>query len=294
MALGNVTVTTAANFIPEMWSSAILNYAERKFRLRDQVRDVSALLPAGLSKGDIIHVPRVTEETAVIKQANTAVVFDTNTDGKTDVTINQYYHKAKRIEDIAKIQANADLFNIYVQTMGYALAKQVELYVSQTLIQTATANDIGLTTDNQITAAEFRTGAQKLMDIGVDPSAVDAFWYGSPALYLYLMGLDEASSWEKIGPAKPSAHVTGVTGQVYGVPTFQSSDWASAGSTGEEAGSLFTRDAILLAIQLEPRVQAQYDINFLATSVVADVLYGGSLTQTVGTAAGQIANFTSP
>ena len=30
MADGNVTITTAANFIPEMWRDAILDYAERK------------------------------------------------------------------------------------------------------------------------------------------------------------------------------------------------------------------------------------------------------------------------
>ena len=34
MATGNVTTTTAANFIPEMWRDAILDYAERKMQLR--------------------------------------------------------------------------------------------------------------------------------------------------------------------------------------------------------------------------------------------------------------------
>ena len=35
--MANVTTTTAANFIPEMWRDAILDYAERKFQLRNQV-----------------------------------------------------------------------------------------------------------------------------------------------------------------------------------------------------------------------------------------------------------------
>lgn len=32
--MANVTTTTAANFIPEMWRDAILDYAERKFQLK--------------------------------------------------------------------------------------------------------------------------------------------------------------------------------------------------------------------------------------------------------------------
>ena len=39
MADGNVTPTTAQNFIPELWRDAILDYAERKFDLRNKVLD---------------------------------------------------------------------------------------------------------------------------------------------------------------------------------------------------------------------------------------------------------------
>ena len=63
MADGNVTVTTAAKFIPELWRDAILDYAERKFELRNQVMDFSSELPSG----DTLHIPKVTEETAAAK-----------------------------------------------------------------------------------------------------------------------------------------------------------------------------------------------------------------------------------
>ena len=64
MADGNVTVTTAANFIPELWRDAILDYAERKFQIKNQVSDFSSMLAGG---GDILHIPKVTEETAAAK-----------------------------------------------------------------------------------------------------------------------------------------------------------------------------------------------------------------------------------
>ena len=61
MADGNVTPTTAASFIPEMWRDAILDYAERKFVLRNQVSDFSSMLAEG---GDILNIPKVAEDTA--------------------------------------------------------------------------------------------------------------------------------------------------------------------------------------------------------------------------------------
>ena len=36
--MANVTTTTAASFIPEMWRDAILDYAERKFQLSPLVQ----------------------------------------------------------------------------------------------------------------------------------------------------------------------------------------------------------------------------------------------------------------
>ena len=56
MADGNVTPTTAANFIPELWRDAILDYAERKFDLKNKVLDFSSLMSEG---GDILHIPKV-------------------------------------------------------------------------------------------------------------------------------------------------------------------------------------------------------------------------------------------
>ena len=70
MADGNVTKTTAASFIPEMWRDAILDYAERKFILRNQVLDFSSMLAGG---GDILNIPKVTEETAAAKSAGSDI-----------------------------------------------------------------------------------------------------------------------------------------------------------------------------------------------------------------------------
>ena len=80
----------------------------------------------------------------------------------------------------------------------------------------------------------------------------------------------------------------------YGMPVLASTDWDDDGGTGDESASIFKRESIYFAQQISPRVQSAYDIDHLATSVVADVLIGAALSHAAsGTALG-IVNFNNP
>ena len=290
MADGNVTVTTAANFIPELWRDAILDYAERKFQIKNQVSDFSSMLAGG---GDILHIPKVTEETAAAKSAGSAVTYTNNTDGKIDLTVDQHHYEAKRIEDIVKVQESADLFNAYARSMGYALAKKVENYLAVDVIQSATGNDVTLAADNTMTTALLRSGLQKLLDAGHDYTDGDTWFYGSPAAYMSMLSLGDFSEAQKRGDgANPL--VKGQVVMAYGMPVFASTDWDDDGGTGDESASIFKRESIYFAQQIAPRVQSSYDIDHLATSVVADVLFGAALSHAASSTSLGIVNFNNP
>ena len=288
--MANVTVTTAANFIPELWRDAILDYAERKFQIKNQVSDFSSMLSGG---GDILHIPKVTEETAAAKSGGSAVTYSANTDGKIDLTVDQHHYEAKRIEDIVKVQESADLFNAYARSMGYALAKKVENYLAVDVIQSATGNDVTLAADNTMTTALLRSGLQKLLDAGHDYTDGDTWFYGSPAAYMSMLSLGDFAEAQKRGDgANPL--VKGQVVMAYGMPVLASTDWDDDGGTGDESASIFKREAVYFAQQISPRVQSAYDIDHLATSVVADVLFGAALSHAAsGTALG-IVNFNNP
>jgi len=288
MANANVQVTSAAAFIPELWQDAILDYAERRFSLKNKVTDMSSLLSKG---GNTINIPRVDEDTAAAKVADTAVVYTKNTDGSTALVVDQHFYEAKRIEDIVLVQESADLFNMYTRAMGYALAKKVENYLAVDIIQDVSAHDVTLGSDNTLTSAKIREGTQALMDIGVDYTQ-DTFFYCSPAAYNSLFALSEFSLSNEAGRA--SAHVTGSQGMIMGMPVSYSVDWDDDGDAGDETASIFTRESVLFAMQIKPRLQSAYDIDHLATSVVADVLFGAVLTQANNDAASQIVNFVNP
>ena len=288
--MANVTVTTAANFIPEMWRDAILDYAERKFQIKNQVSDFSSMLAGG---GDILHIPKVTEETAAAKSAGSAVTYTNNTDGKIDLTVDQHHYEAKRIEDIVKVQESADLFNAYARSMGYALAKKVENYLAVDVIQAATGNDVTLSADNTMTTALLRSGLQKMLDAGHDYTDGDTWFYGSPAAYMSMLSLGDFAEAQKRGDgANPL--VKGQVVMAYGMPVFASTDWDDDGGTGDESASIFKRESIYFAQQIAPRVQSSYDIDHLATSVVADVLFGAALSHAASSTSLGIVNFNNP
>ncbi len=286
MADGNVTKTTAANFIPEMWRDAILDYAERKFQLRNQVSDFSSMLANG---GDILNIPKVAEETAAAKSAGSAVTYTNNTDGVRQLTVDQHFYEAKRIEDIVRVQESADLFNAYAQSMGYALAKKVESYIATT-IKGASGNNVGLSTDDVFTTALFRSGLEKLLDAGHDYADGEFFMYCSPKSYMSMLSLGEFTEAQKRGDSE-NPNATGRIISAYGLPLYASTDWDEGGTSSSETASIFKRDSVYFAQQIAPRVQSSYDIDHLATSVVADVLFGAVLAQAANSTSAGIVNF---
>ena len=286
MADGNVTTTTAANFIPEMWRDAILDYAERKFQMRNQVLDFSSMLAGG---GDILNIPKVTEETAASKSAGTAVTYTNNTDGVIQLSVDQHHYEAKRIEDIVRVQESADLFNAYAQSMGYALAKKVENYLAL-LVQGATGNDVSLSSDNTFTTALIRSGLQKLLDAGHDYTDGEHYFYCSPAAYMSLLSLGDFSEAQKRGDAE-NPLASGRIINAYGLEVYASTDWDDDGGSGDETATIFNKNSVYFAQQLAPRVQSSYDIDHLATSVVADVLFGAALSHAASSTAMGIVNF---
>ena len=283
MAVGNVTTTTAGKFIPELWAEAIKDYAERSLILKNLVTDMSDLASAG---GNKINIPKVTEETVDAtddkKDAGAAVEYTNATDGEVELELNQHFYEAKRIEDIVTVQSSYDLFSLYTEAMGYALAKKVENYIAVDCIQSATTNDETLTVAQEFGlvtldggSGHLRNGMASLWANGIDTASGQCYMYCSPSTYKTLLSMDEFASALKRGDDQ-NPYVSGALGMVYGMPVFVSSDWDDSGSAGVECASIFTKNSVAVAIQ-HLRVQSQYDIDHLATSVVCDCLFGGVL-----------------
>lgn len=247
---------------------------------------MSSLLAGG---GDTIHIPKVDEETAVSLTGGAAITYTNTTDGKVDLTVDQHFLSAKRIDDVVKVQQSAGLFEAYAKSMGYALAKKVENYIAL-LVQTGSGNDVALGADNTFTTAKFREGLQKLLDAGVDYADGNSFMYASPAAYMSLLSLGDFTDANVRGDGQ-NPHASGKLISAYGIELFASTDWDDDGGTGDETASIFRKESVYFAQQQNMRIQSSYDIDYLATSVVADVLFGAALSHAVSNTALGVVNF---
>jgi hypothetical protein len=124
MPLGtaHTTITTAAVFIPELWSDEVA--ATYKMNLV-VANHVTKLNHKG-KRGDVVHIPVPTRGVASIKAAETQVTLQAATDGEKTITINKHYEYSKLIEDITAVQALASMRQFYTNDAGYALATRVD------------------------------------------------------------------------------------------------------------------------------------------------------------------------
>ena len=272
MALGSnhVTNTTAATFIPEIWSDEIIASYEKSLVVKPLVRAMSMVG----KKGDTIHIPKPDRGDATAKAAETQVTLIAGNTGELVVTIDQHFEYSRLIEDITDVQALNSLRRFYTEDAGYALATNVDtaLITEAGTGFTAQMNFVDGSIDGTGPAvafndAGFRQAIQILDDNNV-PGDSRVFVI-PPAVKREMLGVSQYISSDFV-TGQPVTN--GKIGSLYGVDIFVSTNLATAG--GATDCLLFHKDALVLAEQLGVRTQTQYKQEFLADLMTADTLYG--------------------
>ena len=81
-----VTNTTAATFIPEIWSDEIIAAYKKNLVMANLVMKMNF---KG-KKGDVVHIPAPTRGSASLKAASTAVTLIADTESEVQVSINRH------------------------------------------------------------------------------------------------------------------------------------------------------------------------------------------------------------
>jgi len=296
MALGtnHVTNTTAATFIPEIWSDEIIAAYEKSLVLANLVNR----MPMTGKKGDTLHIPKPTRGDASAKAASTQVTLIAATESEVQVTIDQHYEYSRLIEDITDVQALSSLRQFYTSDAGYALAKQVDTDLfaltksfgdsdgadfvhSNSFFMDASTNLTAYAVDT-VAAADvftdvgFREAIKELDDNDVPMD--QRFLVVPPSVVETIRGIDRYNSSDFVS-GQPV--VNGNIGTLYGIDIYVSTncpvvETAANNSAGGElkAGVLGHRDAMVFAEQLGVRSQTQYKQEYLGDLFTADTLYG--------------------
>ena len=291
MPLGtnNITVTTAATFIPEIWSDEIIATYKKNLVLANLVKRMSF---KG-KKGDTVHIPAPIRGNASVKAASTQVTLVAGTATEVVVLIDQHYEYSRLIEDIVEAQALASLRNFYTEDAGYALSRQVDtsLILLGRGVQSGTgtaaytgafsgadgttAYVAGANTGvGALTDAAIRRSIQRLDDNDVPMDG--RFLLVPPSSRNTLMGIARFTEQAFVGEVGSSNTIrNGEVGNVYGIPVFVTNNAdTTSGSTATRVALLGHKDFAVFVEQMGVRSQTQYKQEYLGTLFTADTLYG--------------------
>ena len=79
--------TSAATFIPELWSDEVIAAYKKNLILANMVKKISM---TG-KKGDTIHIPKPTRGTATAKAANALVTIQNDTESEVQVKVDKHF-----------------------------------------------------------------------------------------------------------------------------------------------------------------------------------------------------------
>jgi N4-gp56 family major capsid protein len=298
----SVTPTTAATFIPEIWSDEIVAAYKKNLVLANLVMKMNF---RG-KKGDTVHIPAPTRGTANAKVSTDAVTLIAATESEVQVSINKHYEYSRLIEDIVEAQALNSLRQFYTADAGYALARRVDTdlvqlgrafngatvgtddYATSNTTTKAYIGSDGTTAYNStssnaaaLTDAAIRRTIQRLDDN--DTPMDGRFFIIPPSSRNTLMGLARYTEQAFVGDG--SAIRNGEIGNLYGIPVFVTSnaDFGAGNSGADRICLMGHRDSMVLVEQMAVRSQTQYKQEYLGTLFTADTLYGVKAIRTAAT-----------
>jgi hypothetical protein len=293
----NQTVTTAATFIPELWSDEVIASYQKNLVLANLVTRINH---KG-KKGDTINIPTPVRGSATSKGENSLVKIQGDTHGNTALSIDKHYEYSVLIEDMAEVQALSSLRRFYTEDAGYALSTQVDLdlfnkaaalnggngtagnsgwnkaqvFDSAGVLsdwdRSGTGNAVSLTTGGD---AAIRSMVEKLdlADVPQDGRAIVL----TPRQYTDMLGIQRYTEQAFIGDG--NAIKTGKVGQIYGIDVYvtnaMGTTQCATGSVVHDIGLVLHKDAMALVEQLGVRSQSSYMQEYLGDLYTADTIYG--------------------
>ena len=264
------------DFLPELWADLIYKYFEEKLVFKNTIEDYSALVQGG---GDTVHIPEIAKMSASSLTDGAQISYVAPAETNTQLSIDKHFYSAKMFTDVLQVQSSYDLISAYAKAMSSALSKQVDSDIAAQLIQVN--QGATLATDDQITANEFEAAIAVLGENDIDYTSGDVYFVVNPTLYADMLnpagtfGAAFVRSDITGFNSENSPALTGVVGRLMGMPVLMSNSLSSGGTN--VSGVIYHKSACAMAVQRDIDVKESYDIDFLATKIVAHTLYGVKL-----------------
>tara|TARA_Y100001938_G_C8079628_1_gene428265 strand:+ start:382 stop:1326 length:945 start_codon:yes stop_codon:yes gene_type:complete len=288
MTGGGITAGDGANshdvFVPEVWAPAIELAFKNKLVWGNLCNDLSAFVANG---GDKIHIPKVDQIATGAKTPEAAISYGVDGAAQTELAldINKHTYSATLIEDLLKVQSSYPMMNIYAKEIGYALANSVDDYIESQVLNSFKDASGGINTLDMSgtlnTVAKFDT----ILTACLAEDQEVSNW----TLVLHTSAFADLANFVQLSYATAGAPLgqgfatNGQVSTVFGMPvvmtpqiTTASTNMDTDGGTDNQTaiGYVVHKSLLYVAYSQGIRMQADYDIDYLGTKMVGDVIYG--------------------
>lgn len=263
------TSATLNDLLPSIVAEAMFVASERSI-MRGLVKNYT-LAPG---QGKTVTVPIYPVQTAAVvtegdEVSNTAV----STDGAT-LTVQQVGLRTL-VTDLAVNSAASNVVADLGRTFGEAIARKMDQDLIAQFANFST-NSVG-STSTTITPALLMQAITKLKNGAVPTDGMVAVLH--PAIAYDLKSAlttqgNTAFAGNGQGDVANEAMRNGFVGFLFGVPVYETSNFAAATDAGDFVGGVFHRDALGLAVMRDINIEVQRRASYLGSDVVASAMYG--------------------
>ena len=268
-------------FIPEIWRDEVIAARENNLVYAKFFRRINHVG----KKGDIIHLPTISNVSATAKAESTVVTLVAASETDNQIPLDKHYEVSHLYEDFAMVQEAYQVRQEYTRKAGYALAKQIDTDINSLVESISNSSPDhwiegdGTDANKAAPAAVALTKAGviraiELLDIADVPgNPGERFLLINPESKADLLAIDDFTLYSEFGQ-RPSPLKTGLWGSIMGVDVAMSNNHHATTTNSIECCVMGHAEAFACAIQMDVRVQADYHLDYLATLVVSDVIYG--------------------
>ena len=273
-------------FVPEVWGPAVELAFKEKLVFGALAKDLSQMVSGG---GDTVHLPTIDQIASGDKTAEQAITWASSAAVQTEetLTISKHTYSACLIEDIVKTTSSYDLMTMYAKELGYALAKSIDEYIESQVLASCQAsgggiNGIGLGgTPHLGAASDFDLILSALLP--EDPDLANWTLVLPPAIFANLANLVQLAYGTDQSPLGNKFTQTGGVGKLFGMNVLVSPNVTTATTDMDTSGSADNQEvegyaihnsSLYIAYSKNINLKTDYDIDYLGTKLVADVMYG--------------------
>lgn len=261
--MANITPTTAAKYIKEVWTKDIQKPFYSQLYFADLVTRWDSLVSDG---GNKINYPTLSKKTARDKTPGSDVTYDADTESEVELNIDKHKYYAFVVEDIVKLQQNYPVSQIYKDAGEEAVRRSIDTSIGALHASAGTNVSGGATVDDADMLAVVLA-----LDLADTPPTGR-----SGVIHPKVMGdfraINKYSAYDQT--SKPGMAVSGrpYLGTVYGMDLYMSTNVAD--DTTNTHNLFFHKSALALAMQQKPKFEAEYSVDKLGWKIACHAVYG--------------------